>query len=106
VSKKTGEPEPEPKTGKPGNRKSGNRGPGSGSGLEKPKTGYPGSGTRFLVPGFYRVTGNRVKYIFYFFIFFSWGFKFYNIDSLCPNFLILTCNIYIYIFIFFFFFLF
>jgi hypothetical protein len=42
VSKKTGEPE---------NRKPGNRGPGSGSGLEKPKTGYPGSGTRFL-PGY------------------------------------------------------
>jgi hypothetical protein len=52
-------------TGKPGNRKPENRGPGSGSGLEKLKTGHPGSGTRFLVPGFYRVTGNRVKYIFF-----------------------------------------
>jgi hypothetical protein len=54
-------------TREPGNRKTGNRGPGSG--LEKPKTGYPGSGTRFLVPGFYRVTGNRVKYIIYLFIY-------------------------------------
>jgi hypothetical protein len=53
VSKKTGKPEPEP----------GNRGPGSG--LEKPKTGYPGSGTRFLAPGFYRVTGLNINiYIF------------------------------------------
>jgi hypothetical protein len=60
VSKKTGEPKPELE-----NRKPGNRGPGSGSGLEKLKTGYPDSGTRFLVPGFYRVTGNWVKYIFF-----------------------------------------
>jgi hypothetical protein len=44
VSKKTGEPEPEPE-----NRKPGNQGPGSG--LEKLKTGYLGSGTRFL-PGY------------------------------------------------------
>jgi hypothetical protein len=58
VSKTTGEPEPE-------NRETGNRGPGSGSNLEKPRTVYPGSGTRFLVPGFYRVTENRVKYIFF-----------------------------------------
>jgi hypothetical protein len=50
------------KLGNRGNRKLENRGPG----LEKLKTGYPG-----LVPGFYRVTGNRVRYIF--FIFFSKG---------------------------------
>jgi hypothetical protein len=56
-------------TGKPGNR-----GPGSGSGLKKPETEYPGSGTQFLVPGFYRVTGNRVKYIYIF----SFGFTFYK----------------------------
>jgi hypothetical protein len=37
---------------------------GPGSGFEKPKTGYPSSGIRFFVPGFYRVTGNRVKYIY------------------------------------------
>jgi hypothetical protein len=35
----------------------GNRGPGSGSGLEKSKTGYLGSSTQFLVPGFYREPG-------------------------------------------------
>jgi hypothetical protein len=58
--KKTGEPEPEL-----GNRKPGNLGPGSDSGLKKPKTGYPGSSTQFLVPGFYRVTENRVKYIYF-----------------------------------------
>jgi hypothetical protein len=48
-----------------GTGKLGNRGSGSSSGLEKLKTGYPGSGTRFLVPGFYRVTGNWVKYIYF-----------------------------------------
>jgi hypothetical protein len=57
VKKKTGELEP------------GNRGPGSSSGLKKSKTGYHGSDTRFLVPGFYRVSGNRVKYIFFYYFF-------------------------------------
>jgi hypothetical protein len=61
-------------TGKPGNR-----GPGSGSGLKKPKTGYPGSGTRFLVPGFYRVTGNRVKYIYFLFFILVMALHFTNI---------------------------
>jgi hypothetical protein len=44
------------KTGKPGNR-----GPGSGSGLEKPKTGYPGS-----VPGFWHpvFTGLNINIYF------------------------------------------
>jgi hypothetical protein len=57
VSKKTGEPEPE-------NRKLENQGPssGSGSGLEKQKTGYPSSGTRFL-PG-YREPGYIYIYIY------------------------------------------
>jgi hypothetical protein len=64
VSKKTGEPEPEPK-----NREIENRGPGSDSGLKKPKTGCPGSGTWFLVPGFF----TRVKYIFFYFLFFLCG---------------------------------
>jgi hypothetical protein len=50
-----------------GTEKPENRGPDSG--LEKPKTGYPGFSTQFLVPDFYRVTENRVIYIF--FIFFS-----------------------------------
>jgi hypothetical protein len=52
-----------------GTGKLGNRGLGFSSGLKKPKTGYYDFDTRFLVSGFYRVTGNRVKYIFFIFYF-------------------------------------
>ena len=38
-------------------RKSENQRPGSD--LENPKTEYPNSGTRFLLPDFYRVTENQ-----------------------------------------------
>jgi hypothetical protein len=62
-------------TGKLENRKPGNRGPDSGSGLEKPKTGY----TPVSVPGFwYSVftgfpeTGLNI-YIYLCFIFFVWS---------------------------------
>jgi hypothetical protein len=48
-------------TGKPGNR-----GPGSGSGLKKPKTGYPGSG--FWYPVFTGLPGTVLNiYFLYFF---------------------------------------
>jgi hypothetical protein len=56
VSKKTGEPNRNRKTGKPETS--------SGSGLEKPKTGYPGSGTRFLLG-----TGLNIYFLCFIYIF-------------------------------------
>jgi hypothetical protein len=49
VSKITEKPEPEPE--KPGYEETKNQEPGSGSGLENPKTEYPGFDTLFL-PGY------------------------------------------------------